>query len=52
MADIPIELDEIEQLMQKRSRNGNGHATRTGTNGRIGGRLDRAATRRIATVPA
>jgi Xaa-Pro aminopeptidase len=52
MADIPIELDEIEQLMQKRSRNGNGHATRTGTNGRIGGRLDRAASRRIATVPA
>jgi Xaa-Pro aminopeptidase len=27
MADIPIELDEIERLMQKRSRNGNGHSS-------------------------
>lgn len=50
MADVPIEPEEIESLMQKRAANGNGHLPRTSANGRNGQRIGRAPTRRSAIV--
>jgi Xaa-Pro aminopeptidase len=46
MADIPIEPEQIEDLMQQRSRNSNGHP-RTGPNGR---KLGRLPARRAAMI--
>lgn len=50
MADIPIEPEEIEQLMQRRSRNGNGHSQRTSSNGRHRRNFKPSAPRRTVTV--
>jgi Xaa-Pro aminopeptidase len=50
MADVPIEPEEIESLMQKRAHNGNGHPTRTSSNGRNGQSIGRGPARRTTTV--
>jgi Xaa-Pro aminopeptidase len=50
MADIPIELEEIEDLMQPRPRNGNGHVGRTSRNGGNGRSRERLPTRRTSVV--
>ena len=52
MADIPIEPDEIEALMQKRPRNGNGHSSRPTPNGRNGRKLKSSVSRQITVVAA
>jgi Xaa-Pro aminopeptidase len=44
MANIPIETEEIESLMQQRSRNGNGHPSRPGSNRRKLQRLPKRET--------
>jgi Xaa-Pro aminopeptidase len=49
MADIPIEPEEIESLMQRRPRNGSGHAIRT-LNGRNGRKLEGSPTRRTSVA--
>jgi hypothetical protein len=50
MANIPIEPDEIEQLMQQRSRHGNGHNGKAGGNGKTGRRPSRVVASRRALV--
>lgn len=50
MADIPIEPDEIEALMQRRSRNGNGHNGKTNSHGKASRRTRRATSSRRALV--
>lgn len=52
MAGIPIEAEEIEDLMQHRSRNGNGHSTRARSNGRNGRKPEPVPARRSALVAA
>jgi Xaa-Pro aminopeptidase len=47
MADIPIEPEEIEALMQRRSRYGNGHSSSNGRNGR---KLESLSKRRTAAM--
>ena len=49
MADIPIEPEEIETLMQRRPRNGNGHSSR-GHNGGNGRKVERLSLRRASMV--
>lgn len=48
MAGIPIEPDAIEELMQQRSRNGNGHNGKSGRNGKAGRRPKRIISNRRA----
>jgi Xaa-Pro aminopeptidase len=50
MADVPIEAEEIESLMQNRAPNGNGHLPRPSSNGRNGQNIGRAPARRTAIV--
>lgn len=50
MADIPVEPEEIEALMQKRSRNGNGHTSRSAPIGRNGRKLEPSPSRRTPVV--
>lgn len=52
MADVPIELEEIEQLMQRRSRNGNGHSSKSSSAGRNGRKLEGLPTRRTQFATA
>jgi Xaa-Pro aminopeptidase len=46
MADIPIEPEEIENRMQRRSRNGDGHSTRSAPKGRNGRKVEQLSLRR------
>lgn len=46
MASIPIEPDAIEALMQRRSRNGNGHNGKPGRNGKTSRRPKRVVSNR------
>jgi Xaa-Pro aminopeptidase len=50
MANIPIEPDEIEDLMQQRSHNGNGHNGRQGGNGKTARRIRRVPASRVAAM--
>lgn len=48
MANIPIEPDEIEELMQRRSRNGNGHTGKAGGGGKTSRRSQPVVSSRRA----
>jgi len=50
MADIPIEPDEIESLMQRRQRNGNGRAAKPNGNGTNGHAAEPSARRRVPVL--
>lgn len=50
MASIPIEPDEIEDLMQRRSRNGNGHNGKPGGNGKTSRRPKRVVSNQRAPI--
>jgi Xaa-Pro aminopeptidase len=47
MSNIPLEPEEIEALMQRRSRNGNGHSARATPNGR---KPEQLSARRLSVV--
>jgi hypothetical protein len=50
MADIPIEPDEIEELMRRRLRNDNGHKGKMNGNGKQVSRFKRASNRRASVA--
>jgi hypothetical protein len=50
MASIPIEPDEIEDLMQRRSRNGSRHNGKPGGHGKASRRPKRVVSSRRALV--
>ena len=50
MADIPIEPEEIESLMQSRRQGGNGHAVKPVANGKSSRRVKRGRTRSTALL--
>lgn len=50
MADIPIEPEEIEELMRQPPRNGNGHKGKVNGNGKQVSRLKRASNRRTSVA--